>query len=387
MPTRRMVVVLALVTLVLLGAPQVARGAGDPPLSIDPAAALAALHCPATFAHPKTPVLLVHGTGSTVEESWTHTFAKTLPLDGHDVCTIDLPQRALVDAQISAEYVVVAMHTMAGRAGRKIDVVGHSQGGLEPRWALKWFPSTRSLVDDYVSISSTQHGSADADGICTVGSCAPSVWQQRTTSQFLKALNAGDETPGDLSYTSIYSLTDEVVPELPPPSTSRLDGARNIALQDVCPGRPADHFSILWDAVAEALVMDALDHPGPADPARLGAAVCLGVIAPGLDAADVAYMHTVALANAFQTTVVTGPMSSTEPPLKPYVLATQAAAAPSPAPAAGGPPAPSTPAPSPRANAPMVQGKSLAATGGRAPLGGAAALLGLALALKRMKRS
>ena len=382
-----MVVVLALVAVVLLGTPHVARGAGDPPLSIDPAAALAALHCPATFTHPGTPVLLVHGTGSTAEESWAHTFAKTLPLDGHDVCTIDLPTRALVDAQVSSEYVVVAMHTMAGRAGRKIDVVGHSQGGLEPRWALKWFPSTRPLVDDYVSISSTQHGSADADGICTVGSCAPSVWQQRTTSQFLKALNAGGETPDGPSYTSIYSLTDEVVPELPPPSTSRLDGARNIALQDVCPGRPADHFSILWDAVAEALVMDALDHPGPADPARLGATMCLGLITPGLDAGDVGYMHTVALAQAAQTTVVTGPKSSAEPALKPYVLATQAATAPSPAPRAGGPPAPSNPAPSPRSNAPTVQAKSLAATGGRASLGGAVALLGLALAVRRVKRS
>src|SRR5205085_3391738 len=165
--------------------------------------------------------------------------------------------------------VVAARHEVAVRAGRKLAVVGHSQGGLEPRWAFKWFPSTRPLVDDYVSISSTHHGSADADGVCTVGSCAPSVWQQRRESQFLEALNAGDETPGDISYTSIYSLTDEIVPELPPPSTSMLEGARNILLQDVCPGRPADHFSILWDAVGEALVIDALDHPGPADPARL----------------------------------------------------------------------------------------------------------------------
>jgi len=380
-------VLLALTAVVLLAAPQAAPAAGDPTLSIDPAAALSALHCPASFVRPKTPVLLVHGTGSTAEESWTHTFAKTLPRDGHDVCTIDLPQRALGDAQVSAEYVVVAMHAVAARAGRKIDVVGHSQGGLEPRWALKWFPSTRSLVDDYVSISSTQHGSLDADGICTLGSCAPSVWQQRRESQFLKALNTGDETPGDASYTSIYSLTDEIVPELPPPATSMLAGARNIALQDVCPGRPADHFSILWDAVGEALVMDALDHPGPADPARLGPTVCLGLMAPGLDAGDVAYMHTVALANAAQSTVVTGPMSSAEPPLKAYVLGTQAAATPKATPAANPSPGSSAPAPPPQSTPPSVQARTLAATGGTAPLRGAIALLGLALAARRVKRS
>ncbi|MBV9411448.1 MAG: lipase [Acidimicrobiia bacterium] len=361
---------------------------GDPPLSIDPAAALAALHCPATFSRPKTPVLLVHGTGLTATESWAHTFAKTLPADGHDVCTVDLPDRALDDAQVAAEYVVVGIHEVAARSGRRIDLVGHSQGGLEPRWALKWFPSTRPLVDDYVSISSTQHGSLDAAGICAVGTCAPSVWQQRPGSKFLNALNAGDETPGDVSYTSIYSLTDEVVPELPPPPTSMLAGARNIELQDVCPGRPADHISILWDAVAEALVFDALDHPGPADPARLPANVCLSLAAPGLDVSDIAYMHTVALGNAAQTTIITGPKSSSEPPLMPYVLAAQTAAA-TPTPASGAQPNP-TPAAAPAPSSPSQPGVapagSLAATGGGPPVAVALFLLVLAAVTRRAPR-
>lgn len=372
-------VVLALVASVLLGAAAPASAAGDPPLSIDPAAALAALHCPASFTRPKTPVLLVHGTGSTAQESWAHTFAKTLPLDGHDACTIDLPARALGDIQVAAEYVVVAIRDEAARSGRRIDIVGHSQGGVEPRWALKWFPSTQALVDDDVSISSTHHGSLDATGICTIGSCAPSVWQQRPGSKFLNALNAGDETPGAVTYTSIYSLTDEIVPELPPPATSMLAGARNIELQDVCPARPADHFSILWDAVAQGLVMDALDHPGPADPTRLAPAACLGLIAPGLDPSDVAYMHTVALAQAGQSTLVTGPMS-VEPPLKPYVLASQTAAA-SPPPAAAAQPSAPPAAGSPSA-APSASQASLPSTGATPPVSVALVLLALALCIR-----
>ena len=376
-------VVLACVATVLLGvaSPAGADG-GDPTLSIDPAAALTALHCPPSFALPKTPVLLVHGTGFTAEESWTHTFAKTLPLDGHDACTIDLPARALGDIQAASEYVVVAIRRMTAQSGRRIDVVGHSQGGLEPRWALKWFPSTRALVDDDVTISSTHHGSADAAGACAAGSCAASVWQQRPGSRFLNALNAGDETPGDVSYTSIYSLTDEVVPELPPPSTSMLAGARNVAIQDACPGRPDDHFSILWDAVAHAIVDDALDHPGPADPARLGSSVCLSAIAPGLDASDVAYMHTVALGQTALSTLVTGPKSSAEPALMPYVLAAQSSPSAAPNDQAGPQPAaPATRQPS------ASRAVHLAATGGTSTIVGPA-LVALALALsgRRLRR-
>src|SRR5436305_329188 len=93
---RRMVVLAAVATVLLLtgaGVPR-SQATSDPPLSVDRASVLTALHCPASFSRPKAPVLLVHGTGSTAEESWTHTFAKTLPLDGHDACTVDLPVRA-----------------------------------------------------------------------------------------------------------------------------------------------------------------------------------------------------------------------------------------------------------------------------------------------------
>jgi triacylglycerol esterase/lipase EstA (alpha/beta hydrolase family) len=375
----RLGIVLALLATVLLGGPLPAQAATDPPLSVDRAAVLAVLHCPASFTKPKTPVLLVHGTGSTSEESWAHSYAKTLPPVGHDVCTIDLPQRALGDIQVAAEYVVVAIHEVAARSGRHIDVLGHSQGGLEPRWALKWFPSTQALVDDYVSLSTPQHGSLDAAGICTVGTCAPAVWQQRPGSTFLNALNAGDETPGDVSYTSIYSLTDEIVPELPPPATSIIQGGRSIAVQDVCPARPVNHLGALHDAVEYALVTDAFDHPGPADPARLSATTCLGLLAPGLDPTDAAFIQAIGLGEAGLNTIVTGPKSSAEPPLMPYVLAAQtAAAAAPPAPQS----APAQPSGAPPAAAPPpreAQRSALPSTGG-SPLAGPA-LIALALVL------
>ena len=49
-----------------------ARPAGDPALSVPPSDLEASLHCPAAFtgAGQGEPVLLVHGTGSTGEETW-----------------------------------------------------------------------------------------------------------------------------------------------------------------------------------------------------------------------------------------------------------------------------------------------------------------------------
>jgi triacylglycerol lipase len=329
------VVAAAVLLLVVPGGP--ARSTSEPAVSVDRGAVLHALHCPSSFAHASPPVLLVHGTGSTAAESWDHDFAKTLPAQGYDVCTIDLPARSLDDIQVASEYVVVAVEEMSARTGRRVDVVGHSQGGLEPRWALRWFPSIRGLVDDYIAMSAPQHGSQDAAGACAAGSCAPAVWQQVPGSAFLKALNSGDETPGDVSYTSIYSLTDEVVPELP--------------------GRPVNHVGMLTHAVAHALVLDALGHAGPADPSRVAASACLVPLAPGIDAADFAYVQVIGLGTAGVSTLVTGPKTAAEPPLAPYVAGEQAATAP-PAQAA-----PASAASAPPGSSPSVRGSSLAATG------------------------
>ena len=96
--------------------------------------------------------------------------------------------------------------------------------------------------------------------------------------------------PG-IHYSNIYTWTDEVVtPNTPPNASSALieaDGVANIALQDVCPNNVADHLAIgSYDAVAAALAFDALDHPGPADPSRIAATVCLQPFMEGVDAAS-----------------------------------------------------------------------------------------------------
>ena len=51
-------------------------------------------------------------------------------------------------------------------------------------------------------------------------------------------------------------------------------------LQDVCANDPAEHNLLLGDPLAYALAVDALTHPGPADPARIPAATCQQLFIP-----------------------------------------------------------------------------------------------------------
>ncbi|MGH2689538.1 MAG: lipase, partial [Actinomycetota bacterium] len=209
------------------------------------------------------------------------------------------------------------IRAIAGRTGGKVDVVAHSLGSLSARAAAKWWPDAAGLVDDMVLVAGMHHGNIHDLWLCATP-CMPSAWQSRPGSRFLGALNAGDETPGAVSYTSVYSLTDLAVPELPGPPTSELAGASNIAIQRLCPARFVDHPQVVSDAATFAVAMDALAHPGPADPARVDRSVCLQGVAPGVELGRaLAYELT-----WYRDLVVRGQEQTTdrEPPLAPWAV-------------------------------------------------------------------
>lgn len=241
-----------------------------------------ALSCPVSFSLAHDPVLLVHGVTQTADETWDWSYAKVLRWAGFDVCTVALPDFGRGDIQVQTQYVVHAIEAMGHRTGRSIDVVTHSLGAIPARSAVKWWPGARALVDDMILIAAMNHGNVHDLWLCAL-ECVPSAWQSKPGSQFLESLNAGDETPGEISYTSVYSLTDLAVPELPGNATSTLSGAANVAIQDLCLLRLVDHPQTVSDAAVFAVVADALRHPGPADPARIDRSVCLQATARGID--------------------------------------------------------------------------------------------------------
>ncbi|HEX3604829.1 MAG TPA: lipase [Candidatus Dormibacteraeota bacterium] len=269
-----------------------ARAAVGPALQASEGTLADSLTCPASFSGAHNPVLLVHGTTLTAQSNWSWNYGKVLPTKGYDVCAVDLPDRARADIQVSAEYVVHAIRTMAERSHRRVDVVGFSQGPLEPRWAIKYWPDIPLLVDHLVAMAGVGHGFSETEAICASDCIAP-FWQMRPDSKFLAALNSGSETPGQISYTSVYSRTDQFVwlaggSGDPWDQSARLRGASNIAIQDICPGRYVEHVQAVYDAVYFAVVMDALTHPGGADPSRIDRSVCMQTNMPGVDGAQAA---------------------------------------------------------------------------------------------------
>jgi triacylglycerol lipase len=268
--------------IVSSAAPVGADPVPGPALAESPQELAKALSCPEKFRGTHEPILLVHATTETGERNWSSNYGRVLPTLGYDVCTVELVDLARGDIQASAERTVYAIRTMAARSGQKVQVVGHSQGPLEVRWAIKWWPDIHLLVDDLVGIAAPYHGWRQTDIYCG-SACVPALWQMRMESNFMGALNAGDETPGDVSYTSVYTITDELVQ---PFETANLDGGSNITVQDVCPGRAVEHIEMVFDAATYAVVLDALTHPGPAELSRVDRGACLQRTMPGVTAAD-----------------------------------------------------------------------------------------------------
>jgi triacylglycerol esterase/lipase EstA (alpha/beta hydrolase family) len=297
-----------------------------PALSVPAAELAASLHCngPVGKAGP-APVLLVPGTTMDPQVGFSWNYERAFDSLGWRWCAVTLPADATGDIQVAGEYVVSALRTLSKQAGQRVDVVGWSQGGMVGRWALRFWPDTRTMVDDLVGLSPSNHGTTVADVACT-NSCTPANWQQRSISAFTAALNSGAETFAGISYTVAYTRADEiVVPNAgPTPSSALRTGAgqiANVATQDVCPANVADHFAIgSYDPVGYAIVLDALTHAGPAVPARIARTVCAQPFQPGVDPATFATDYATFVGYATDSDGDAAKVPA-EPALAPYVLA------------------------------------------------------------------
>jgi triacylglycerol esterase/lipase EstA (alpha/beta hydrolase family) len=283
----------------------------------------------------QTPVLFVTPTLVNPDEAYS-TYERAFDAKGIPYCTLTIPFFTTEDIQVSAEYVVYAVRTIHAEIGRKLNILGWSQGGgPEPRWALRFWPDIRPMVAKLIDLEAPNHGTIILHTLCAAGacfnvlcprSCVPALWQQADNSHFTAALNSRQETFPGIAYTNIYSHTSQFVqPNLSDIGSTSLHGGggtvANIALQSICPLDVADHLAYYYDPVAYALVIDALTHAGPADPRRIDRSVCTKVSMPYEQPTDVP-TYTVHIYNAiFIDRLHSQPQTSAEPPLKCYVTA------------------------------------------------------------------
>ncbi|MCA0984316.1 alpha/beta fold hydrolase [Halobacillus yeomjeoni] len=233
--------------------------------------------CQPDESHP-TPVVLVPGTFESMSENWS-SLSPALKAEGYcvyalnyGVTTAGYSTGPIEDSAMELKVFIdnVLEHTGA----EKVSLVGHSQGGMMPRYYLK-FLDGKKKVDDLIGLVPSNHGTDGVGGFSSLTGTGAGLLtectacrQQLTGSEFLTNLNQGDETPGDVSYTNVTTIYDEVVVPYTSAFLEESKQVSNITLQDYFPNDPVEHQFIAFDPNAYEFVFDALAYEGPADPVR-----------------------------------------------------------------------------------------------------------------------
>ncbi|HEU4975952.1 MAG TPA: alpha/beta fold hydrolase [Baekduia sp.] len=239
--------------------------------------------CRPSSAHPY-PVVLVHATFVNFGTNWVD-LAPRLKNAGYCVYALNYGMAwysafgrigGVDDIAGSARELRDFVNTVLFWSGAsKVDLVGHSQGGMMPSYYLKNLGGA-SKVHAFVGIAPSNHGTT-LNGLTTalpqawgglgadvmdvmldlVGQTAPGLTEQVQGSAFQTALfGSGDTVPGP-RYTVIQTKYDKVVT---PYTNAFLSGSnvRNILVQDLCPNDPVGHVGMFDDYPTMQLVMNAL---------------------------------------------------------------------------------------------------------------------------------
>jgi triacylglycerol esterase/lipase EstA (alpha/beta hydrolase family) len=228
--------------------------------------------CKPTAAHPR-PVVLSNGTGANAYDDWAG-LSGVLKQDGYCVFAPNLggPEGGMFQATgdiptTATQFGQYVDKVLAATGASKVDIVGHSQGGMMPRYYLKNLGGA-SKVGTLVGLAPSNHGT-DLDGLVEavqslpggndfVGALCASCVQQEVGSDFLTSLNSGGDTVPGVSYTVVATRTDEVVT---PYTSAYLTGPNvtNLRLQDYCLIDGTEHINITYDHIVIQLVRNALD--------------------------------------------------------------------------------------------------------------------------------
>ena len=224
--------------------------------------------CKPSSAHPY-PVVLVIATLSDEGSNWV-TGAPLLSNNGYCVYTFNYGETGLSDfgridalgriENSAAELSSFVNKVLSSTKASKVDLVGHSQGGMMPNYYLK-FLGGAAKVNELIGLAPSNHGTTEdglvellnqfpfAPGLARliefIG--APSLVQQEAGGEFQTHLFAGGDTVPGVRYVVIETTHDEVVT---PYTNAFLSGPNvtNITLQSQCPTDPVEHIGMASDS-------------------------------------------------------------------------------------------------------------------------------------------
>jgi triacylglycerol lipase len=221
--------------------------------------------CRPPAQHPN-PVVLVHGTFATT--SW-RLIGPALARRGYCVFTFDYGNAGTGEIAHSAHELAAFVDRLLARThAARVSIVGHSEGGMMPRYYIR-FLGGAAKVSDLIGLSPSNHGTENPLVLqgAALG-CIACGQQMAIGSPFLDRLNAGNEAPGPVDYTTIQTAYDGIVI---PYTSAFLHGpaarVTNVTLQNRCRDDAAGHLAIATDPVVVQWVENALARTGPANPA------------------------------------------------------------------------------------------------------------------------
>ncbi|GAB2451526.1 hypothetical protein GCM10027262_75890 [Nocardia tengchongensis] len=148
----------------------------------------------------------------------------------------------------SAQAVADKVADIRQRTGaRRVDLVGHSMGGLAQRDYVKFLGGSDS-VGTYLDYGTPEQGD-DLSTVCSAVS--PGCRDMVPGSEFLTRLNADPAVPPGL--TAYHLFSESAGAEKNP-----LPGATNVSLQSFCPGRTVSHGQEPIDGAMQELIDSAL---------------------------------------------------------------------------------------------------------------------------------
>src|SRR4051794_1661851 len=230
-------------------------------------------NCKPSAAHPN-PVLLSNGTTANAYENWAN-LSQKLADAGYCVFAGNFGgapgaflQTVGPIADTTKALAAFGDKILRVTGAKKLDVVGHSQGGMNVRYWIKYLGGA-DKISRLVGLSPSNHGT-DLFGLLStlemipgvpaaLGTVCQACNEQAVGSDFITGLNAGGETVDGIQYTVIQTRYDDVVTPYTSAFLAPKPNVKNILLQNVCGLDFTDHLGITYDPVAQGLVLNALD--------------------------------------------------------------------------------------------------------------------------------
>jgi triacylglycerol lipase len=228
--------------------------------------------CRPSRRHPR-PLILVNGTFENSYANWSM-FAPALRAAGYCVYGFDYGGsvagrlHGIGDMRASAgELARVVERVRTATGATKVDLVGHSQGGLMPLYYLSVLGGSRH-VHRMIGIEGPVQGMSAHGALTLIASnpvtadlahgAIPAMADVTAGSPFIREIAAAGMVQRGVRYVSIVSRTSMVIGV----QEARLPAAvntENVVLQDVCPLDLADHGTVVYDDITLRIVMNHLD--------------------------------------------------------------------------------------------------------------------------------